>query len=83
MLIIKSAQIPDFTDVSVRRIFGYAFNQLQSQMTKLQEAQQGLISTSPNIQLEELRQNTELWNLVQGILGEDHWSFKGNTGIIQ
>jgi len=87
MIKIKSAQIPDFTDVNVRRVFGYAFDKLQGLkdqegMAKLQEIEQNLVSMNRHISLEEIKQHNELWSYLQSILGTNHWTVNPDLGII-
>lgn len=71
MLKIKSAQIPDFTDVNVRRIFGYAddilrtrklhhtdrssFLQDEETLRQLHEIEQDLQMSNPDISLDDLK----------------------------
>jgi hypothetical protein len=82
---IKSAQIPDFTDVNVRRVFGYAHDVLQTQQKfevteKLKAAEIELLMSNQHISLQELA-STPLWEYLQKILGPDHWTFNPNRGI--
>lgn len=81
MMKIKTAQTSDFTDVSVRRIFGYANDALQTQMHKLMEAEQELVRTNPYITMQELA-TSSLGENLRGILGSDHWSFNPDQGIL-
>ena len=85
MIKIKSAQIPDLTDENVRRVFGYAYDVLQTQqnhdvMQSLREAEQDLIRSNQHISLQELAA-TPLWEHLQRILGQDNWVFNPDRGI--
>lgn len=86
MMKIKSAQVRDFTDVNVRRVFGYAFDILHTRQDEetvqgLAEAQQDLMSNNSHISLQEL-QTTPLWEQLQRILGSDNWVFNPHKGIL-
>ena len=98
MLRIKSAQTPDFTDVNVRRVLGYAMDALKTDynatkdtnpenardaqwmMNAISEQQQQLLSVNPYVTLQGLRQ-TDLGEVLAGILGHNHCSFNQNAGM--
>lgn len=86
MIRIKSAQVPDFIDVDVRRAFGYAQEALhttgnEGMIQQLSEAEQELLAANRYITLPELLQ-LPLGETLQRILGADHWVFNPNAGII-
>lgn len=84
MLKIKTAQISDFTDVDVRRVWGHAYNHLKTQnqeeaIPSLWELQGELLRSHPHISLPELL-NTPSGEYLERILGSDHWVFNPNGG---
>lgn len=89
MLKLKSAQLnskPDFTSTDVRRVFGHAYDVLQTQkkfdvLRQLQEQERELMQTNPRMSLEDLAA-TPMWELLQSILGHDYWAFKPQEGIL-
>lgn len=89
MLKLKSAQapqVPQFSDVDVSRVFGYAINALQEQQNNVMlqqviQMQQSLIDANPHITLQEL-QATPLGGQLQQILGSDNWVFNPDRGIL-
>ena len=85
MMKIKSAKMRDFTDVNVRRVFGYAFDVLRTRQDEetiqgLAEAQQYLRNSNYHISLQEL-QTTPLGEQLQRILGSDNWVSNPHRGI--
>lgn len=87
MLKIKSAQAPQFTDVNVGRVFGYAQDVLRTQQNnetaqQLMEAEQEIIMNNPHISLQELM-SMPIGQTLQTILGGDNWVFNPDQGIGQ
>ena len=84
MLRLKSAQIQDFTDVNVRRVFGYAFDALHTQqdakaIQNLTQIQEKLKESNPYISFQELAA-TPVWEQLQQILGSN-WTLEPHRGL--
>ncbi len=90
MLQFKSAQFssqPDFTNGEVRRILKYVGDAQFDCKTKLEKIGQvfafmdELKISNPNVSIQELQSNQQLWTLFQEVLGDDNWSLSPSGGI--
>ena len=88
MLRFKSAQA-DFSDGDVRRILSYIGREQRSCQQKLQTIEQinqqfDTIKTQGQLQItpQDVQGDAGLWQMIQSVLGDDHWSFKPDQGIL-
>ncbi len=74
----------DFANVDVRRIFGYITAEQHTCESKLatirniQEQTNLIFQGIPNATMADLQETGELWEMIQSVLGSDHWSFNPN-----
>lgn len=82
MLKLKSSQYVGFTDVNVRRILGYLENEKSEGEDKLRRISQVqreidlVFRGTPNASIQDMRAQTGIWESIEEILGDDHWTLE-------
>ena len=80
MLKLKSAQQENFTDVNVRRLLGYIKEEQHKCQQKLQAIEQifnefdNISQRQLQISLQDIQGDAHLLEMIQSVLGADHWS---------
>ena len=86
MLKLKTAQVPDFTNVDVRRLLGYITEEKSKCEDKLraiaqiQEQVSLIFQGIPSASLQDLQSSGELWEMIQSVVGDDHWATNPSAG---
>lgn len=88
MLRFKSSQADSFSDGNVRRLLSYISTEQYNCQQKLQTIEQ-IFQEFENIKmqgqlqisLKDIQGDAGLWQQIQSVLGDEHWSLNPSKGI--